>query len=130
MNKDAPWDQIGALDKARVERHSKGWMLPSSHLILGESPEDAAKRILTEQLRLENQPLDGPRVFSEVYDVPRMGERDHWDIEFVFLGERDEAPSHWVWHELRFVNLAATKREELARGHADILAHVNRRIGP
>lgn len=42
INKRAPWDHIGALDPGRVERHSKSWMLPSSHLIFGESPQDAA----------------------------------------------------------------------------------------
>ena len=125
LNNDAPWDHIGALDKARVERHSKGWMLPSSHLVLGESPDDAAKRVLLEQLGLADQPLNGPHVFSEVYDVPATGEKKHWDIEFVFQGERDEAPSYWVWRELKF---AATKREEFARGHEDILSHINRRV--
>jgi ADP-ribose pyrophosphatase YjhB (NUDIX family) len=100
-------------------------MLPSSHLVLGESPDDAAKRVLLEQLGLADQPLNGPHVFSDVYDVPATGEKKHWDIEFVFQGERDEAPSYWVWRELKF---AATKREEFARGHEDILSHINRRV--
>jgi len=38
INKNAPWDHIGGLDGGRVERHSKKWMLPYSHLILGEDP--------------------------------------------------------------------------------------------
>ena len=128
MNRDAPWDHIGALDRARVEKHSKRWMLPSSHLILGESSEDAAKRILEEQLGLEHQPLKGPQVFSEVYDIPSTGEKAHWDIEFVFLGERDDAPNYWVWRELTFVDLSVARGEELARRHEDILSHVNRHV--
>src|SRR3989442_4075768 len=45
MNPKAPWDHIGALDPSRVEAHSRGWMLPSSHLIFLESPDEAARRI-------------------------------------------------------------------------------------
>jgi ADP-ribose pyrophosphatase YjhB (NUDIX family) len=129
MNSDAPWNHLCALDEARMERHGTKWVLPSSHLILGESPEDAAKRILMEQLGLEDQPLEGPLVFSEVYDTCRAKYKDHWDIHFVFLGERDEAPSYWVWRELRFVDLTITKKEEFARAHEDILSLINRHIG-
>jgi hypothetical protein len=52
LDPNAPWDHIGALDKSRVEVHSKGWMLPSSHLIFGESPQTSATRIASEQLEL------------------------------------------------------------------------------
>jgi len=52
LNPEAPWDHLGALDSSRIEIHSKGWMLPSSHLIVYESPQDAAKRILREQLEI------------------------------------------------------------------------------
>jgi ADP-ribose pyrophosphatase YjhB (NUDIX family) len=121
LNKNAPWDHIGALDMERIKRHSKGWMLPSSGLIFGESPQEAAKRILKEQLGLDNQELDGPRIFSELH-----GDDDHWDLEFLFLGEREDAPSHNAWRELRFVDLTKTRREEMARLHEDVLAHIGR----
>ena len=118
IKKDAPWDHVGALDTERVERHSKGWMLPSSALIIGESPQEAAERILREQLGLADQPLENPHVFSEVY-----GPMNHWDLEFVFLGQRSNAPSNEAWTELRFVDLTKTRKEDMARGHEDILDH-------
>ncbi len=121
VNKKAPWDHIGALDPERVERHGKGWMLPSSALILGESPQEAAERILKEQLSITGQPLDGPLVFSEVY-----GPMSHWDLEFLYLGQRGDAPSSEAWSELRFVDLTKTRKEDIARGHEDILAHVQK----
>jgi len=121
ISQNAPWDHIGALDQGRVERHSKGWMLPSSHLILGEDPRQAALRILREQLGLTGQEINGPMVFSEV-----SGPMNHWDIEFVFLGERDNAPLHEAWNELKFVDLTRTKKQEIARSHEDILAHVGK----
>ena len=121
INKTARWDHIGGLDQERVARHSKGWMLPSSGLLWCESPQDAAQRILKEQLGLMDQKLDGPLIFSEVYGSP-----DHWDLEFLFLGERDKPPSHEAWSELKFIDLTETRKEEIARLHEDILAHVRK----
>lgn len=121
INKKAPWDHIGALDAERMERHSNGWMLPSSHLILGEPPQDAALRILKEQLGLEGQHVEGPRVFSEI-----SGSLNHWDLEFIFLGERNNAPVHGAWDEMEFVDLTKVKKVEIARSHEDVLAHVGK----
>jgi ADP-ribose pyrophosphatase YjhB (NUDIX family) len=123
INKKAPWDHIGALDPERVERHSKGWMLPSSALMLGESPKEAAERILKEQLSAPGQPLEGPLVFSEVYGPMR-----HWDLEFIFQGERANTPANEAWSELAFIDLPKTRKEDIARGHEDILAHVGKRV--
>ena len=33
--------------------------------------------------------MSGPLVFSEVY-----GAKNHWDVEFLFLGERDQVGQH------------------------------------
>lgn len=121
LNPDAPWGLMGALDRERAERCSEGWMLPSSHLVLLESPQEAAARILGEQLSIPGQKLDGPFTFSEVY-----GPRNHWDFHFVFTGERDEVPTSDAWSELRFVDLDTVKKEEIARSHEDVLALVGR----
>jgi ADP-ribose pyrophosphatase YjhB (NUDIX family) len=133
LNPSAPWDLIGALDVRRVEIHSKGWMLPSSHLIIKESPQEAAKRIAKEQLGLEDLRLSDPRVVSEVStpkrfpDLPR-----HWDIEFIFLGnlEEGEVRSSDAWKELHFINPSTTKRSEIARSHEDILESAGFKFGP
>src|ERR1700693_1648788 len=50
LDPEAPWDHLGALDPKRIELHRSGWMLPSSHLIVHESPKSAAERIVKEQL--------------------------------------------------------------------------------
>lgn len=112
---------MGALDPERVERHGKGWMLPSSGLLLGESPQEAAKRILKEQLNVTDQKLQGPLVFSEVY-----GSLNHWDLEFLFQGERSNVPSSESWSELKFVDLTRTPKEDIVRNQADVLAHVGK----
>lgn len=123
LNTRAPWDHIGALDASRVEVHSKGWMLPSCHLLVYESPQEAAKRILREQLEIDLS-LTGPDVVSEAYtprrfpDLPR-----HWDIEFIFKGElpEDRIPKPLAWSNLSFVNVNNTEKTEIARSHEDIL---------
>lgn len=125
MNPEAPWDHLGALDPSRVEAHRHGWMLPSSHLMVGESPSDAAQRILGEQLKLPSRPLEGPQVVSEVYAPRRFpAHRAHWDLEFLFRGTLDGSspPISEAWVELRFVDTRVTPQSEIARSHEDVLA--------
>jgi len=121
LNREAQWDHIGALFPEMVERCSKGWMLPSSQLIFGESPQQAAQRILKEQLGLQNLKLEESGVFSEVY-----GPLNHWDVEFLFSGETDHAPTHSAWKELEFVDLTKTTKDQMTRFHEDILDHVGK----
>jgi len=125
MNPSAAWDHLGALDPGRVDVHSRGWMIPSSHLIYRESPQAAARRILEEQLGLPAGPLDGPLVVSEVYTPRRFpGSAGHWDLEFLFRGAltSDRPPTHPAWSRLEFVDVPSTPRTEFARSHEDVLA--------
>jgi len=120
------WDNIGALNPQRIARISTRWMLPSSHLMLYESPHDAGRRILREQLDLEETPLK-MNVFNEVYDIPNVGLKNHWDIEFVFTGEVAAATLKRIppqWTALEFVQPSALKAEDFARNHQDILSHL------
>ncbi len=123
LNKVAPWDHLGALDPERAERNSHGWMIPSSHLILHESPEAAARRILREQLGIPTQRLRAPSLFSEVY-----GEPPHWDLEFVFEGERSEIDPVECWDWLEFVDVTRLCKADMSRWHEDVLAHVHRYV--
>ncbi|MCI4348139.1 MAG: NUDIX hydrolase [Thermoplasmata archaeon] len=131
MNPAAPWDHLGALDPGRVEAHRHGWMLPSSHLIVQESPEEAARRVLVEQLHLPPLPLEGPKVVSEVGPSRRYPtRRGHWDLEFLFRGlvhDWDLATPD-AWTELRFVDLHTTRRTEIARSHDEVLASAGFRL--
>ena len=123
LNKNADWDHIGALDKKRVERFAAGWMLPSSHLILFETPEGAVRRILREQLGVRNQSLEGPLAFADT-----SGTSNHWDIGFIFNGEREAAPSSAAWDEIRFVDVAKLKRDEMVRSQLDVLAYAGKLV--
>ncbi|MGI0131488.1 MAG: NUDIX domain-containing protein [Thermoplasmata archaeon] len=124
MNPAAPWDHLGGLGPERVEAHRHGWMLPSSQLLLGEGPEAAAQRILTEQVGGIRAILEPVRIASEVYPPRRFPEkRYHWDLQFLFRGTAAtaQAPRHPAWTELQFVDVAATPRRDFARSHDEIL---------
>lgn len=118
------WVRIGALSKERTERISDRWMLPSSHLLLYESPRDAARRVSKEQLGLIWEDVNSQElhVFSEAYSEPT-----HWDMEFVFRGELDGLPRSTAWKELRFIDVSKVPDREFARSHQDILAEVGLR---
>jgi ADP-ribose pyrophosphatase YjhB (NUDIX family) len=124
LNLAAAWDHIGALDAPRTAAHSKGWMLPSSHLILNESPEAAARRIAAEQLERTDLSFSEAKVVSEVYAPRRFPDIvRHWDLEFLFRGEwpGGAPPRAAAWTELRFVDLSNTPKSAIARSHEDIL---------
>jgi ADP-ribose pyrophosphatase YjhB (NUDIX family) len=132
LNPEAPWDHIGALDRERVEApFFRGWMIPSRHLVLGESPHEAARRILKEQLELESLPLSEPKVVSETYtpktfpDLP-----SHWDLEFIFRGElsAEALPRASAWRELAFIDTRRISRSEIARSQEDVLESVGFRF--
>jgi ADP-ribose pyrophosphatase YjhB (NUDIX family) len=126
VNPEADWAYVGALDSKRLNWFKDGWMLPSSHLILYESPQDAAKRIAREQLGLEKIELNEPKVVSEVYDNPRFPDRkNHWDIEFIFTGRIDYEPKNYpsVWTELKLVDLKKVQRSSIVRAHDDIIQY-------
>ncbi len=133
LNPEADWNHIGALDHERAARNSKGWMLPSSHLLLEESPDDAARRILREQLGVEVQQLTKPEVFSEAYSSGKVWEtapQNHWDLQFIFQGEISSLNPHPAWKDLGFVDLRTIKKKDMARFHEDILGHVGKWISP
>ncbi len=124
MNPRAPWDHLGGLDPERVRVHAGGWVLPASQLILRESPDAAAWRILEEMLGGIEPKLDPPRVVSEVYAPRRFPEaKNHWDLLFLFRGRWDGPAPHLpaVWNSLKFVDVSRTGRSAFARSHDEVL---------
>lgn len=131
LNPDAPWSRIGALDDDRARVLAERWMLPACHLTHFESPEDAAHRILREQLGIGALPLDPPLVFSEAYPSRRNPELGlHWDLEFLFHGVAPRTTlQHPAWTELRFVDPSTVPRASIGRSHDEVLELAGYRIG-
>jgi ADP-ribose pyrophosphatase YjhB (NUDIX family) len=116
------WADIGAMNQERLNRIVGRWILPASHLLLYERPQDAASRIMKEQLGIESVSLPDPIVFSETYPIERYGWTKHWDMDFIFKErfDSDISPND-SWSELRFVDVSQVQTAEFARGHQDIL---------
>ena len=100
------------------------WVLPASHLRFWESPEDAANRILTEQLQAKKIKLKLLEAQSHLSD-PNDPENAHWDICFVHGGTLKGALKSREWFsELKFVNPKKLTSDEFARGHGDVLTQL------
>lgn len=127
LDPKAPWDHVGGLDERRINLNSKGWMLPSSHLLYGESSDEAAERVAKEQLGIERK-FNNPIVASEVY-IPKSSTtgKTHWDLEFIYRFEESHMKSHPMWARLEFVDYAASKNE-IARSHEDVLRNAGLKI--
>lgn len=124
LDPSARWDEIGALGRARVASISERWMLPASHLLLFESPEEAGRRVAREQLGLELTTFEGSSVHSEAYRRPGVTTGDpHWDLHFVYRARwpKSGPPRAPAFRELAFLDLDRLSREEIARGHGDVL---------
>ena len=131
LNPKAPWDQIRALDAERARTHSRGWMLPSSHLMLLESPQEAAQRILREQLGMQGVELSEPMVVAEVGTPRRFSSlQRHWDFEFIFRAKAPSGtpPRNEAWTELRYIDPTQTRRQDVARSHDEVLENAGFRF--
>jgi ADP-ribose pyrophosphatase YjhB (NUDIX family) len=98
------------------------WVLPASHLKFGEAPEDAAKRVLAEQLGLRRVKLRLGEVQSHLSQDPNDPEAAHWDVCFVYEGKVRGAFKRPEWFsELTFVKGKGITVQDFTRGHGDVL---------
>jgi len=98
------------------------WVLPASHLQFGESPEDAATRILTEEVQAKKTKMRLLQVQSHLSEDPSDPEAAHWDICFVHGGTLKGTLKRPEWFsELRFVSTKNLTTDDFARGHGDVL---------
>ncbi len=124
FSSDPSWEHLAGLDEERVEREVKSahWILPSSHLLIGESPDQCAKRVAEEILLLKSYDVRYTTTLNYYEDSSRYPGRLHWDLCFVY-GLRSDEELKKVNHfsEMRYVSLSEVKHEEIGRGQADIL---------
>jgi ADP-ribose pyrophosphatase YjhB (NUDIX family) len=98
------------------------WLLPASHLKYGEKPDDAAKRILTEQVEANDVQLAFSHVQSHLSQDPNDPESAHWDICFIYKGTvKGELKRPEWFSELRFVKANEMTSDDFTRGHGDVL---------
>jgi ADP-ribose pyrophosphatase YjhB (NUDIX family) len=98
------------------------WILPASHLKYGEKPEDAAERVIRDQLGLSGVKLSLSQVQSHLSQDPNDPEAAHWDICFVYDGGvKGEVPRPEWFSELEFIKTKGLSANDFTRGHGDVL---------
>ncbi|MCI4319371.1 MAG: hypothetical protein L3J87_00510 [Thermoplasmata archaeon] len=128
---EAPgWVSAGAMDAGRAAKSRGRWMLPSSHLMVFESPDDAANRVAREQLGLEGIPLHPPKIVSETYGR-ESGVDPHWDLHFIYRGVAADEPPRFpaLWERLEYLEPRALDPTKFARSHGDILELAGSALG-
>jgi len=120
------WPEKGGYPKwqaSELERQGV-WLLPATHLLIGESPDQAAKRIAREWAGLKGA-TRFVMVQSHLRPIrlwnPRL-KGNHWDICFVYE-LRPRGPIHFGpwWSEMRFTPISAIRNIRFGRGHRDVL---------
>ncbi|MEM3852455.1 MAG: hypothetical protein QXP70_05585 [Methanomassiliicoccales archaeon] len=130
------WSQRFGVPPERASEVGGGrYVLPASHLNWFEAPEEAAARVLREQLDLElpASKLKLIEVQSHVSDNPNP-ERSHWDISFVYLADMPAAAAKKLiaqdWFSgLSFVSPRRLKSGDFLWGHGDVLEKARKKIG-
>ncbi|MBI2183616.1 MAG: NUDIX hydrolase [Thaumarchaeota archaeon] len=106
------------------------WVIPASQLKYGEHPDDAAKRILREQLKAESEKISYLGIWSFT--------ASHWDICFIYdvslktepkpseEGEAKRFPEDYfkssqLLSEFHYFKPEEIRREQMGRGHDYVL---------
>ena len=98
------------------------WVLPASHLKFGEKPEDAARRILTEQLGLRGVTLVLSQIQSHLSGDQNDPDAAHWDICFIYEGKVEgQVPKPEWFSQLEFLKTNTLSPDDFTRGHGDVL---------
>lgn len=120
------WPEKGGYPKWQaLELEKEGvWLLPATHLIMEESPDQAAKRIAHEWAGLGGIPRF-VMVQSHLRPLRLWNPKlkwNHWDICFVYeLHPKGSVrPKPW-WSELQFIPLSKIRAIKFGRGHRDVL---------
>lgn len=98
------------------------WRLPASYLLEGEHPDEAAGRVLRDQLGFPARPLHHPDVYTFHDPSTWFPGKKHYDLCFVY-DVRGLSPSEvpaW-WQRLEFVDPKTLRKEELGSAMSDLM---------
>lgn len=122
---EAEWapNLVGYAGEIRARAFS-GLRFPGTYLREGEAFDDAALRVLRDQLDVPGEPaLPGPRMLSAAGPSRRHPGRSHWDILALYELRLDidplRKPPHWARLEWR--DLAELRADEMVMLHGELL---------
>lgn len=114
------WPTKGGYPKSgalKLERDGS-WLLPATHFLVEDSPDEAAHRVTREWAGLKQNPR-----FVQTQSHLRPRKRgNHWDLCFIYevSARNPPEPKPW-WSEMRFASPSEIRRMNLGRDHRDIL---------
>lgn len=104
------------------EAEFQSWRLPAAYLYEGEHPDDAARRVMRDQLRIPLRRVGQPAIYSFYDPSSWYPGRRHYDLCFVYeargSARRDTPP--W-WKRLEFVELTFLRKRELGSAMSDLV---------
>lgn len=125
------WPEKGCLPMWRVRDVLKenSWILPASHFLMDESPDDAAVRIMRAWAGISQGTPRLLGVESEVMPTQawvgsgKVRRRvNHWAMCFVYELRTNRLPKPpRAWAELKFVPVRELKATRIGRNHGDLL---------
>lgn len=124
LAKSEEWERLTGMDEERVQTlaREQKWLIPASHLMFGEHPDHAAKRVLEEQLELRRYSSKLNSIQSSVGRTKRYPGRPHWDICFVYEARLSEQLKRPKWFsDLRYVNPRDLSPSDFGRDHEGVL---------
>jgi cation diffusion facilitator CzcD-associated flavoprotein CzcO len=125
MTRPEIWIEKFLVGEMFAEKYAKSskWVLPASHLLYGEHPFDAARRVLSDQLAVKDKlELSLTQVQSHLSQDPKDPDVAHWDVCFVYDGEIHQTIARPAWYaSLELVDPSAISKDDFTRGHGDVL---------
>lgn len=119
------WETLCGMDGGRVKANAGGWTIPASHLMFGEDPRDAARRIGEDILALDiDLVYSEPYVKTFFYEPAIAPGEKHFDVLFLFdVSIQDIANVHKPpWYEaLEWFDIGMVQRQRFARQHQDVV---------
>ncbi len=108
--------------KESLEDEHRSWRLPAAYLYEGEGPDEAAYRVLRDQLRIRGVELGRP-LCKAFYDPSSWfpGKR-HYDLCFVYevRAKPPKAVPPW-WERLEFVDVGFLRKQDLGSAMSDLV---------
>lgn len=105
-----------------VEDELKSWRLPASYLYEGENPNDTARRVARDQLRMGSVEVDHPACYAFYDDSSWYANHKHYDLCFIYevRAAAPKALPPW-WQRLEWVEPSFLRRQEMGSAMGDLL---------
>ncbi len=110
-------------DKQKMDREMVSWRLPSSYIFEGESTDETLRRIMNNQLGINEYKIDSSRLVNYYEPSTRDPRVRHWDYCFVYYVETNQEPTakNLPWFSyLGFVTSNDLRKEDFGSGIGDL----------